>query len=258
MAISLNDLTQQVIKIAIQAGELITENKDIEIHSKDGHANYVTNMDIACQEFLIEQLTSLLDAGFMVEEDDVEHLWLKDYTWIIDPIDGTTNYTRNFQHSCISIALAYKKEVVLGVVYNPYLKEIFHAIKGQGSYCNDIKIHVSEQPVESALIIFGTALYDLANADITFETAKNLFLQCADVRRTGSAALDLCYVACGRCDGFFEYRLSPWDYAAASLIVRESNGHIEGIHHAFTLEQPIGIIAGNAKVFPLIKKTIVR
>lgn len=246
------EILQTVIHIAKQAGNMMKHQNHIEIHEKEGHANYVTNMDIACQNFIIEQLTPLLDADIMAEENDTPHIWQRDYTWIIDPIDGTTNYARNYQHSCVSIALAYREDVILGVVHNPYLNETFHALAGQGSYCNDTSIKVSNQPIPHALITFGTALYDLSNADITFDTAKTLFLQVADIRRSGSAALDLCYVASGRTDGFFEYRLSPWDHAAASLIVKEAGGIIDGIGQPYTLHHPIGIIAGNKHVFPLI------
>jgi myo-inositol-1(or 4)-monophosphatase len=255
----MHTLLKQVEQVALDAGNLILQMEKPEIFVKEGHANFVTEADIASQKFCVEQLQKLLpEANFFAEEKEDNKLQ-PGYNWIIDPIDGTTNFMRGIRHSAISIGLVKDGEGVLGVVYDPYQKEMFSAVKGEGAFCNGKPMHVSSEPLESGQIFFGTTPYYREMAEKTCEKIREVFLKCADLRRSGSAALDLCYVAAGRCDGFFELLLSPWDYAASSVIIAEAGGKLDTTdREGFRYDRIVPIVAGNSvlfqELFDLIQK----
>ena len=220
-------MEKQVIEIVRNAGKILKSahcgSSDIEV--KPGEANFVTKFDISIQEFLKKELLGLYpDAEFIGEEGYDGNEMRADISIIADPIDGTTNFIKDYRHSCISVAIMKNKQPYIAVVYNPYLDDLFYAKNGYGSYLNGEKISVSNEGLKNGLIIFGTSPYYPDLTDLTFDTAKKLFKSAADIRRTGSAALDMCYVACGRAELFFEYLISPWDFAASSLIVKEAGG----------------------------------
>ncbi len=238
-------LLDAVKEIAYNAGEFMREGMIHTVKSKSDASNIVTDMDVKTQDFVIRELMPLIpDAKFFAEEKENQELDAS-YTWIIDPIDGTTNYAYDYRHSCVSIALAKDRKPILGVCADPYLHEVFFALKGHGAYCNDRIIHVSDYDLTHSLIMCGTSPYHKQYADVTFTKMKELFLTGRDIRRSGSAVLDLCYLACGRVDAFYEAHISFWDYAAASFILMESGG----IFHPFDGQwgdlEPIGIAAGN-------------
>ena len=173
----------------------------------------------------------------------------------MDPIDGTTNFIRRYRPSAISAGLVKDGEGMLGLVYDPWADELFSAVRGQGAFCNGNPIHAAEIPLENALFVFGTAPYHRELAEASFAVAKEVFLRCGDLRRCGSAALDLCYIAAGRCDGFFEAVLSPWDYAGASVILQEAGAHIGTVPgRAFTYQEPQPILAGTDALFRLLQE----
>ena len=148
-------------------------------------------------------------------------------SWIIDPIDGTTNFMYGYNHSAISLAFCINSKLEYGFVYNPSSKEMFTAEEGKGAYLNGVIIKVSDnKTLDASLIGFGTSPYEKDKGLITLDIAKEVFIKCRDIRRSGSAALDICYTACGRTDGFFEMTLQPWDFSAASLILKEAGGKI--------------------------------
>lgn len=237
---------EQVQAIALAAAAMLQTAKPQSIHLKGDVANLVSDMDVKLQDYLIEQLSSLpLDACFIAEEKQNEALSMG-YTWVIDPIDGTTNYIYDYRHSAISVALLEHHEAVFGAVYDPYLDEMFIAAKGQGAYRNDERIHVSQRELASSLIMCGTTPYEKEFAQETFDIMRRMFLAGKDIRRSGSAVLDLCYVACGRVDGFYEQRLSPWDYAAGVLLILEAGGKIVTLDGDMQYAKRIGLIAGNA------------
>ena len=229
IAAYLNDLLHQVGKIIVGA------HKDAENHveSKSGSANFVTVYDVAVQEHLIRRLNA---AALMAE-----------HCFVIDPIDGTTNFIHDYRMSCISIAMATRGETVLGMVYDPYRGELYSAEKGKGAFLNGTPIHVSERPTSLAVAAFGTSpYYKETLADITFAVAKQVFLSMADIRRAGSAALDLAHLASGRVDAFFEMILSPWDFAAGALIVTEAGGVVSQSNGSpIVLATPCSVFAGN-------------
>lgn len=220
------------------------------VDEKAGHANFVTVYDKLVQEVLKEKLLAILpEAVFVGEEEDIHEPIKSGYAFIVDPIDGTTNFIKDYHTSCISVGLLKDGKQYLGVVYNPYLDEMFTAVKGQGAYLNGKPIHVTKEPLNNAIVLFGTAPYYEELSRKSFELAYDLFTRALDVRRSGSAAIDLCSVAAGRADMFFELRLSPWDYAAGSLIVTEAGGKattIEG--EALSFDKPCSMLATNGVI----------
>lgn len=236
----------QVSAILRQAGDMIRNHMFSDVREKGDQTNLVTDMDVTVQKFLIEKLSEILPgSGFLAEEDDV-HEETDGFLWVIDPIDGTTNYIYDYRHSAISVALLEHHEAVFGAVYDPYLDEMFITAKGQGAYRNDERIHVSQRELASSLIMCGTTPYEKEFAQETFDIMRRMFLAGKDIRRSGSAVLDLCYVACGRVDGFYEQRLSPWDYAAGVLLILEAGGKIVTLDGDMQYAKRIGLIAGNA------------
>lgn len=226
-------LLQEIIDIVKSCGDILLNPTDMErkIHLKTGKGNFVTDYDSKVQAILYSRLLELLpEAVFLGEEDQMDHADIsKGYAFIVDPIDGTANFTRNYHASCISVALALDGLPILGVVHNPYQKETFTALKGKGAYLNGERIHASDRTLKEGLILFGTAPY---HADLTrksFEVAYRYMSQAEDLRRSGSAAIDLCMVACGRAEFFFELALCPWDYAAGALILQEAGGFVSDL-----------------------------
>lgn len=217
-------MLNSVLSIARNAGKMITDATGLHVEKKPGHANFVTNMDKAVQAYLEKALCELVPGSrFIGEEKDCEGL-TNEPTWIVDPVDGTTNLIHDFRHSAVSIALTQNGAPVIGVIYQPYVDEMFYAEKCKGAYLNGTPIHVSDMPYGDALVAFGSSPYDPALARAGIRICCQYLLECADVRRTGSCAIDLCNLACGRVDLFFELQLSPWDVAAGALIVEEAGG----------------------------------
>ena len=195
------------------------------IHVK-GAADYVTKVDIEVQNFLQRELAKLYpEIGFLAEEQErFEADRTKSY-WILDPIDGTTNLIHHYNMSAVSLGLYEKGSITFGMVYNPFTKETFMAVEGMGAYLNGKKIQTGTcNSLKDAVISYGSSPYDKDRAHELFGLFEKIFLHCADFRRNGSAALDLCYVACGRQEAYLEQNLKPWDYAAGALIVKEAGG----------------------------------
>ena len=243
-------LLKEIVNAVRVCGAIIlnADRTKSNIDEKAGHANFVTTYDKKVQSELQTKLLAILpEAVFVGEEEDV-HASVKDgYAFIVDPIDGTTNFIKDYHASAISVGLAKDGERYMGVVYNPYLDEVFTAVKGQGAFLNGEPIHVSDQPLENGIVIFGTATYYDEFAKATFDMAYEYYCKALDVRRSGSAAIDLCNVAAGRAELFFELRLCPWDYAAGSLIVEEAGGVVTKIDGGeITLNEGCGVLATNA------------
>ncbi len=244
-----NTVSEAVKKIVLETGAFLAQSSVSAVSQKEGHANFVTDMDILIQNRLVEALAPLLpDASFLLEEGGKEPV-PSDLLWVIDPIDGTQNFICGCRQSAIAAALVYRKTALLGIVYNPFLEELFFAVKGKGAFLNDTPIHVSQRPFTNAILCAGTSPYYEELHAKTLKTLGALFPVCGDFRRFGSAALEICYTACGRCDGYFEYRLSPWDYAAASVILTEAGGEIAAIEYdGWDCTRRSGIAAGNPDI----------
>lgn len=218
------DKTFDLVK---SCGEIIknADRSAINITEKSGPANFVTSYDLLVQNTLKAGLQELYPkAKFIGEEGEQEEFNESGEFFIVDPIDGTTNFIKDYHMSCISVAHVLNGEVDFAMVYNPYLDEMYWSVRGEGAYCNEERIHVSEQPLSNGVVLFGSSPYDANLAKKSFEMAYTYFTQALDIRRSGSAALDLCAIAAGRAELYFELILSPWDYAAGMLIVQEAGG----------------------------------
>ncbi len=236
---------QQIIDIVKEAAGLM-QTDAFEISEKEGFANIVTSSDVAVQDFLCGRLKELMpDSGFLCEEED---MWdtSHEYTWIIDPIDGTANYSRGIAQCAICVGLKHNEDMAMGVVYIPMTGEMFYAEQGKGAFLNGRQIHVSERPFENSLLCTALPVYHKEYAQMCSDIIVEAFGRCNDIRRFGACAPELCYLAMGRCELYFEYLLSPWDYAAASLIVTEAGGTITATDGSpVKLTQKGGVIAAN-------------
>ena len=212
---------------AHQAGVLLQANwlqtKTIEV--KTDIVDLVTNVDKAADALITGMVRARFPAHQILAEESAMSGPESPYRWYIDPLDGTTNFAHSFPHFAVSIALAYEAQVIVGVVYDPLRNETFCATRGNGATLNGVPIHVSPTPIlEQALVLTGFPYDRRKRSEFYLRFYKAFMVRTQGVRRCGSAALDLCYVACGRADGFWEWRLHPWDTAAGSLIVEEAGG----------------------------------
>ena len=228
------------------------------IDAKGGHGNFVTEYDKKIQEILRADLFEILpEAVFIGEEDEIHSYSNTGYAFIVDPIDGTTNFIKDYHKSCISVGLIKDGVQQLGAIYNPNADEMFTAIKDQGAFMNGSPIHVSDQPLERSLVLFGTSPYYADLCRISFELAAEYLKECIDVRRAGSAALDLCDVAIGRAEIYFEPLVCPWDHAAGSLIVKEAGGNIGCLDGSpLPLDRPTSILVSNGVAKTLQRKVV--
>ena len=231
---------------AREAGKLMLEYRDAAIHQKAGHFNFVTDADVAVEQLIRDRLlTAFPEAKFFAEEQENDPL-TDAPTFVVDPIDGTLNYMRHRNCSTVSIGYLESRQPARAVIYNPFTDELFSAEKGKGAFLNGKPIHVSDTPFENALVIMGTSPYDLELSEQSMNAGREFLRQAGDLRRTGSACAELCDLACGRGEIFFELRLRPWDYAAGALIVTEAGGCFFSLgHDAPWFETPAGVMACN-------------
>ena len=244
-------LAEGAVQAVLEARELLADPAAVRSIRSKSETDYVTNVDLAVQKFLRERLAALApDVQFMGEEQDNSALDLTRPCWILDPVDGTTNLIHQFQHSAISLALAEGGQIVFGVVYNPYMEECFTARRGGGALRNGAPIHVSDvSRLEDSLLSAGTVPGRRELADDAFRQMRALYDRCQDVRRTGCASLDLCWVACGRLDGYVELSLQPWDYAAGMRIAAEAGGKVTTLDGSpLSLREGGPLLASNGRL----------
>ncbi len=245
---------------ARRAGDLIVRQlKRLDTLTVDvkGRNEFVTQVDRAAEQVIIDHIRKHYpEHGFLGEESGAQGS--SDHQWIIDPLDGTTNFIHGFPVFAVSIGLAVKGRVEHGVVYDPMRQEIFAASRGQGALLDDRRIRVSRCSIlERALI--GTGFPYRSDSIATeryLAMLKAVIESTAGVRRPGAAALDLCYVAAGRLDGFWELGLKPWDVAAGSLIIREAGGRISDFQGGDGYLESGSIIAGNPKIYAALSKLL--
>ena len=216
------------MKTAQETGRMLREHiNDVgEIHFK-GSVDLVTNFDDRAQSMIFDRLSFCFpDHDFLAEEGLTKEKG-SDFRWIIDPLDGTTNYAHHFPVFTVSLALELKGEIICGVVYDPMREEMFSSIKHEGAFLNGKKISVSlVNELDKSLIATGFP-YDVRESEVNnISHFNNFLIKVQAIRRCGSAAMDLCHLACGRFDGFWELKLKPWDMAAGALIVQEAGGRI--------------------------------
>lgn len=226
----LKELLPHVIRVAKLAGKFIREEKEIFTYSKveiKGLNDLVSHVDKEAEKIIVKELQVLVPlAGFIVEENTVSEK--KDLNWIVDPLDGTTNFVHGIPCYSVSIALEEKGAVILGVVYEISRNECFYAYKGGAAFLDGVRIQVSDRKsLSESLIATGFPIYNFSRIEAYMSALKYFMQHTHGIRRIGSAATDLCYLACGRVDAFFEYNLNPWDVAAGALIVAEAGGNVK-------------------------------
>ncbi len=238
--------------------------RDVAVSYK-GITNLVTQYDLESEKIIVDIIKKQFpDHEFLTEESHTTVKNREDYLkplWIIDPIDGTTNFAHGHYQVAVSIGFAIEGVMTVGVVHNPFLKETYWSIKGEGAFRNDTKIFCNPDPeLKHALIATGFP-YEKDGIDTLMARAKAVLLNCRELRRLGSGALDICWVADGRLNGYYE-TLSPWDCAAAMVIAREAGvicGHIHSIPEDFNLPADFyttGLLFANPELFPKLQKIL--
>lgn len=255
---------QPLLNIAVsaarQAGDIIIRHLEqidrLRITAK-GHNDFFSEVDIKAEQAIIQTIRKAYpDHGIIAEEsgaqnDDAECVW------IIDPLDGTNNYLHGFPLYAVSIALRIKNRIEHAVIYDPLRHECFSASRGRGARLNDRRLRVSKQTQLSAAVL-GSACprHQGTSAERYLPSFETLFDKCAGIRRTGSAVLDMAYVASGRLDGFWAFGLQPWDIAAGSLLILESGGLISDLHGGEDYLRSGDVIAGAPKIFKSLIQTL--
>ena len=250
-------MLEKIISIVREAGSIVLSATDItgKTTEKNGAADLVTKYDVAVENFLREKLTALLpDSLFYGEESEQCGDPEKGWVFVVDPIDGTTNFVRGLNQSAISVALYNDGIPEYGVVFDPIKNEMFSAQRGKGAFLNGSPIHVSDRPLDKGIFGMGTALYHREFSEVTISVLDQLFKRSCDFRRMGAAALDLCYVAAGRYDAFFEFSLAPWDFAAGRLIITEAGGLLCTMEGGDVSLRRCGLWAANPINFPIFKE----
>lgn len=255
---AMHPLVNTAVRAAHKAGDYIARNVDrvdtLKISQKAAN-DFVTNVDQQAEKIIIDTIRDLQPThSFLCEESGYDGD--SDFQWIIDPIDGTTNFIHGNPQFAISIALKIRDELEVGVIYDPLRQELFTAKRGEGAQLNDRRIRISQQrELPSALIGTGIPFKADAPLDDYFAMLKAVTKQQTNIRRAGSAALDLAWVAAGRLDGFWELGLQPWDIAAGILLIHEAGGRVSDMHGRDPLKTG-NVVAGNPKIHNALLRTV--
>jgi myo-inositol-1(or 4)-monophosphatase len=256
----LNELLKTAVSAARLAGDIILKNlgrlSASEIQTKQAF-DFVTKVDRWSEAVIMQTIREKFPSHTFLAEETLHQEETDNYRWIIDPLDGTTNYIHSYPMFSVSIGLEYKREIVVGVVFDPLKDELFHAVRGKGSFLNNRKIAVSEIRLpEKSLIATGFPFRAKEMIDLYLSAFREIFSGVSDIRRAGSAAIDLAYVAAGRFEGFFELKLSPWDIAAGSLLITEAGGVITDFGGGVDYLSTGNVVAGNTFIQPEILEKI--
>ena len=251
------------VKAARRAGSIINraalDRTQLEIHSKRAN-DFVTQVDKSAEVAIIEVIHQAFpDHAVLGEESGAlpgrgggaARSVQTEYRWVIDPLDGTTNFIHGFPQYCVSIALQHRGATQHGVIYDPSKNELFTASKGRGAFLDDRRVRVSKcAQLKDALVGTGFPFKEMTRLDLYMKQLRHLMQNCSGVRRAGAAALDLAYVAAGRIDAFWEMGLSPWDMAAGALMIQEAGGLVGDLAGEFNYLESGDIAAATPKVFP--------
>lgn len=249
----LKDRIQELCK---SVGQYQMDNlgrRDLVINSKSSLVDLVTEVDKKSEEIIIQFINDSYSNHSILAEESGSTETDSDYLWIIDPVDGTTNYAHGYPMFAISIGLQFKEDMILGCIYMPALKEFYWAIKGQGAFVNERSIRVSDAPtLEQSIVATGFPYNKKTSPDNNLDYFARIMPQLAGVRRSGSACVDLVSLAAGRIDGYFEMYLNPWDYLPGQLIVHEAGGLVE----TRLVRGRYSIVASNNKIHEELRREI--
>ena len=256
MDFSTQELYRNAVAWAKHAGEIQLASfrkKNLGIETKSNEHDIVTFVDKSCESYLLSQIAEKYPSHAVLGEETGMHEKKSPFLWVIDPLDGTTNYSQGLPLFCVSIGLQYEGRTIIGVVYAPYLDELYTAVAGEGAYCNGKPIHVSEKcRLDRSVLCTGFPVDKDRNPDNNLDNVARILPLVRGLRRQGSAAYDLCCTAAGFLDGFWEMGLSPWDVCAGALIVNEAGGEVR----SFRNDRKVAIAAGAPALldlfFPLL------
>jgi myo-inositol-1(or 4)-monophosphatase len=254
MKAELSSIRELAERLAREAGSVQRERYEgsFEVRTKSASIDLVTDVDHACEALIVDTIQTERSAdAILAEEGGGEDYPDAEWRWVIDPLDGTTNYTHGYPHFCVSIGVEQRGVLMVGVVYDPMLDELFAAVRGAGATRNERPIRVSEE-TELGRAMLGTGFaYDVhRSSDDNINHFADFVKAVRALRRSGSAALDLCYVACGRFGGFWELKLKPWDVAAGILIVEEAGGRTSDFSGGGSCNSGRETLASNAHLHP--------
>ncbi len=254
----LKDLLDLAIRLADEAAHVIREgsNRELKVTTKSSPTDLVSEVDAASEKLIVDGILAARPNDGILGEEGSDVGGANEVRWIIDPIDGTINYLYGFPSYSVSIAVQVAGETVVGVVHDPLRDEVFSATRGNGAYCNGTQLHVRGPAKLSQALISTGFSYRSEQRKLQAEVLLGLITEVRDIRRAGSAALDLCWVAKGIVDGFYERGLNPWDLAAGALIVEESGGRTGGLGNAPA--SPTLTIAASPSVFEPLKQLLTR
>ncbi len=224
----ISDRMRALIDLVRSAKAIVEDRSLAELRVEKGEFDFATEVDVRVQRLVEEGLRELYpDYQFMAEENTHQGLDLDRPTWLLDPVDGTTNLIHRYPQCAVALGLMVGREIELGVVYNPFLDQLFYAERGAGAHMDGRRIRVSEVgALHESLVSVGTSPYEKRHARRDFAILSEIFEHCQDIRRSGSAALEMAYVALGITEAYCERTLKPWDYAAAKVIVEEAGGRV--------------------------------
>jgi myo-inositol-1(or 4)-monophosphatase len=243
------------VRAARRAGSVINraslDSGGLQVKSKRAN-DFVTEVDRAAEAEIIAVIQKAYpDHAILAEESGAIEAANQEYRWIIDPLDGTTNFIHGFPQYCVSVAVEHRGSLAHGVVYDPGRNELFTGSKGRGAFLNDRRIRVSKcLKLQNALVGTGFPFKELARADLYLKQLRTLMEKSSGVRRAGAAALDLAYVACGRLDAFWELGLAPWDMAAGALLIQEAGGLITDLGGDAGFLESGDLCCATPKIFP--------
>jgi myo-inositol-1(or 4)-monophosphatase len=256
----MHPMLNTAVKAARKAGSLITRasfDVDKLTVRRKRQNDFVSEVDHAAEDAIISVLREAYPEHGILAEESGTHGTGADYVWVIDPLDGTTNFLHGFPQYCVSIGLLHKGVPTQAVVYDPNRNELFTATRGVGAYLNDRRIRVSAtDKLEDALMGTGFPFREVGHLDDYLRMFRNVTMATSGIRRPGAAALDLAWVACGRIDGFWEIGLSAWDMAAGALLVREAGGLIGDLDGNEGFLDTGRVVATNAKLFSALLQTL--
>jgi len=239
------------IQTAKEAGSLLRDHfgRELDVSHKSSSIDLVTEVDLLSEEFIKEKIATYYPRHQILAEESGHKETTSEYRWLIDPLDGTTNYAHGYPFFCVTLALEYRGEIVLGVAYDPIRGELFVAERGSGALLNSRPIRMSRtEKLAESLLATGFPYYVRARPDESLRYFARFVSTAQAIRRDGSAVLDLCYLACGRLDGFWELGLKPWDMAAGALMVEEAGGRVTKFNgRRFNIYEP-EILATNGLI----------